>query len=132
LDDLLSANAREENPAAALLPQLNTFYPDLGLHVVAGDAGFGYYSFLHATYQRGAKRVVDLRAHPTDKDKAQWTTRGYDDKGDIYPKSCTSRYCVKLTSSGKCAIIEIAQRRQIGKAILGEIQVPSGHRVTDW
>ena len=81
LDDLLSANAREENPAAALLLQLDTFYPDLGLHVVAGDAGFGYYSFLHAIYQRRAKRVVDLRAHPTDKDKAQWTTRGYDDKG---------------------------------------------------
>jgi hypothetical protein len=81
LDDLLAANAREENPATALLLQLNTFYPDLGLDVVAGDAGFGYYSFLHAIYQRGAKRVVDLRAHPTDKDKAQWTTRGYDDKG---------------------------------------------------
>jgi len=81
LDDLLSANAREENPATALLMQLNTFYPDLGLDVVAGDAGFGYYSFLHAIYQRGAKRVVDLRAHTTDTDKAQWTTRGYDDKG---------------------------------------------------
>ena len=81
LDDLLSANAREENPAAALLMQLNIFYPDLGLDVVAGDAGFGYYSFLHVIYQRGAKRVVDLRAHATDKDKAQWTTRGYDGKG---------------------------------------------------
>ncbi len=32
---------------------------------------------------------------------------------NIYPKSCTSRYCVKLTLSGKCEIIEIAQRRQI-------------------
>ena len=32
---------------------------------------------------------------------------------DIYPKSCTSRYCVKLTSSGKCEIIGIARRRQI-------------------
>jgi hypothetical protein len=81
LDDLLPANAREENPAAALLMQLHTFYPDLGLGVVAGDAGFGYYSFLHTAYQRGAKRVVDLRAHATDTDKAQWTTRGYDDKG---------------------------------------------------
>jgi hypothetical protein len=81
LDDLLSANAREENPAAALLLQLNTFYPDLGLDVVAGDAAFGYYSFLHAIYHCGAKRVVDLRAHSTDTDKAQWTTRGYDDKG---------------------------------------------------
>jgi len=81
LDDLLSANAREENPAAALLMQLSTFYPHLGLDIVAGDAGFGYYSFLHVIYQRGAKRVVDLRAHATDQDKAQWTTRGYDHKG---------------------------------------------------
>ncbi len=32
---------------------------------------------------------------------------------DIYPKSCTSRYCVKLTSSGKCGIMKTAQRRQI-------------------
>ena len=31
---------------------------------------------------------------------------------DIYPKSCTSGYCVKLTSSGKCVIIETAKRRQ--------------------
>ena len=81
LDDLLSANAREENPATALLLQLNIFYPSLGLDVAAGDAGFGYFSFLHAIYQLGAKRVVDLRAHATDKDKAQWTTRGYDNKG---------------------------------------------------
>jgi len=34
-------------------------------------------------------------------------------KVDIYPKSCTSRYCVNLTSSGKCEIIQIAQGRQI-------------------
>ena len=81
LDDFLSANEREENPAAALLLQSRMFYPDLKLETVAGDAGFGYYSFLHATYQLGAKRVIDLRSHSTDKDKAQWTTRGYDDKG---------------------------------------------------
>ncbi len=81
LDDFLSANEREENPAAALLLQLQTFYPDLGLDVVAGDAGLGYYAFLHAAYQLGAKRAVDLRYHSTDKDKVQWTVRGYDDKG---------------------------------------------------
>jgi hypothetical protein len=81
MDDLLSANEREENPSAALLLQLKTFYPDLGLDVVAGDAGLGYYAFLHAAYQLGAKRAVDLRFHSTDKDKSQWTTRGYDDKG---------------------------------------------------
>jgi hypothetical protein len=81
LDDFLPANAREENPAAALLLQLARFYPDLQLDVVAGDAGLGYYSFLHAAYQRGAKRVVDLRADPSDKLKAQWPIRGYNEKG---------------------------------------------------
>lgn len=81
LDDFLSANSREENPSAALLLQLERFYPDLGLEVVSGDAGLGYYAFLHTTYQLGAKRVVDLRADPSDKRNAEWPIRGYDDKG---------------------------------------------------
>lgn len=81
LDDFLSANEREENPAAALLLQLSLFYPDLVVEMVAGDAGLGYYAFLHTCYLLGAKRVVDLRADPCDRDKAQWTVRGYDDKG---------------------------------------------------
>jgi hypothetical protein len=81
LDDFLPANAREENPAAALLLQLQHFYPDLVLGVVAGDSGFGYYAFLHAIYQLGAKRVVDLRADSSDRDKVHWTVRGYDDRG---------------------------------------------------
>jgi hypothetical protein len=42
LDDFRSANEREENPTAALLQQLPSFYPDLQLDTVAGDAGFGY------------------------------------------------------------------------------------------
>jgi hypothetical protein len=81
LDDFLSANQREENPAAALLLQLSLFYPDLVVETVAGDAGLGYYAFLHTCYLLGAKRVVDLRADPSDRSKAQWTERGYDDKG---------------------------------------------------
>jgi hypothetical protein len=81
LDDFLSANAREENPATALLRQLTRFYPDLRIDTVVGDAGFGYAAFLRATYQLGVKRVVDLRADRTDKDFAGWTVRGYDDKG---------------------------------------------------
>ena len=81
LDHFLSANAREENPAAALLLQLCSFYPDLGLGVVAGDAGFGYYAFLHTTYQLGAKRVIDLRRHTADHNEAEWPQRGYDDNG---------------------------------------------------
>jgi hypothetical protein len=81
LDDFLPANAREENPAAALLLQLSLFYPDLVLHTVAGDAGLGYYAFLHACYLLRARRVVDLRADPGDQRKALWVMRGYDDRG---------------------------------------------------
>ena len=82
LDDFLPANAREENPAAALLLQLHHYYPDLHPATVAGDAGFGYDLPLHIIYAHlQARRVVDLRAHPTDQDKSQWPIRGYDSKG---------------------------------------------------
>jgi hypothetical protein len=81
LDDTLSANDREENPSAAELLLLHRFYPDLVLAAAAGDAGLGYYAFLHTSYTLGAKRVVDLRAEPGDQDKPQWTVRGYDDRG---------------------------------------------------
>jgi hypothetical protein len=81
LEDFLAANEREEVPGTALLLQLSLFYPDLRLDAVAGDAGFGYEVFLHTVYTLGAKRVVDLRAHTTDKNKAEWPVRGYDDRG---------------------------------------------------
>jgi hypothetical protein len=82
LDDFLSANDREENPATALLLQLPIFYPDLEIDAVAGDAGLGYEVFLHAVYAKlHARRVVDLRAHPTDQDKTLWPLRGYDHQG---------------------------------------------------
>jgi hypothetical protein len=82
LDDFLPANAREENYSAALLLQLATFYPDLCVDAVAGDAGFGYAVFLSAVYNHlHARRVIDLRAHESDKDKADWLVRRYNDKG---------------------------------------------------
>jgi len=81
LDDFQPANEREENPITALLLQLSTFYPDLRLDTVAGDSAFGYDVVLRTVYQLGAKRVIDLRAHSTDQDKALWPIRGYDDKG---------------------------------------------------
>jgi len=81
-DDFLPANAREENPAAALLAQLPDLYPSLEVDAVAGDAGFGYDLFLSVTYTiLEARRVVDQRSHPTDDDKSLWPVRGYDDKG---------------------------------------------------
>jgi len=81
LQDFQGANEREETTAAALLLQLDRFYPDLQLDAVVGDAGFGFDVFLHTIYHLGARRVVDLRAHETDKDKNLWPVRGYDDRG---------------------------------------------------
>jgi hypothetical protein len=74
LEDFLAANEWEEVPATALL-ELALFYPDPSpgsgqaqrLDAVAADAGLGYHVFLHAAYTLGAKRVVDLRAHSTEK-----------------------------------------------------------------
>ena len=81
LADFRPANDREEVPATALLLQLEQFYPDLNLDAFVGDAGFGYDVVLRTAYHLGAKRVVDLRAHESDRNKAFWPTRGYDDKG---------------------------------------------------
>ena len=81
LADFRPANDREEVPATALLLQLEQFYPDLNLDAFVGDAGFGYDVVLRTVYHLGAKRVVDLRAHESDRAKAFWPTRGYDDKG---------------------------------------------------
>lgn len=81
LDDVRPANEHEDVPSAALLLQLSSCYPDLHVHAVAGDAGFGYDTFLHAVYTLPALRVVDLRRHQTDRDKQLWPTRGYDDLG---------------------------------------------------
>ncbi len=95
LDGFQPANAREENPAAALLRQLTLFYPDLLVDTTAGDAGFGFFAFLHTAYCLGIRRAVDLRADPSDTNKQQWTLRGYDDKGRPI---CTYGYA--LTANG--------------------------------
>ena len=82
LDDFLPANAREDNPVAALLLQLPDFYPDLCVDAAAGDAAFGRDVVLSIVYNHlHARRAIDLYAHDTDKNKALWPERGYDDKG---------------------------------------------------
>jgi hypothetical protein len=82
LDDFLPANQREENFAAALLLQLRTYYPGLSVDTVVGDAGFGYDRFLQVVHRDlNARRAIDLRADKSDRDKASWPVRGYDDKG---------------------------------------------------
>ncbi len=81
-DDFRPANEREELPIAAELRQLASHYPTLHVDTVAGDAGFGYDLILHGVYaELHARRVIDLRAHETDRDKLGWPTRGYDDRG---------------------------------------------------
>jgi hypothetical protein len=81
LNDVRPANQHEDLPGAALLLQLKTHYPDLHVDAVAGDAGFGFDTFLHTVYTLPARRVVDLRRHVTDQDKPLWPTRGYDHCG---------------------------------------------------
>jgi len=82
LDEVLPANHREEGPASTLLQQLAEHYPDLQVDAVAGDAGFGYETFLHTVYQHlQARRVVNLRHHPSDEDPENWVLRGYDARG---------------------------------------------------
>ena len=82
LDDVRPANGHEDIPAAGLLLQLKTHYPDLQVDAVAGDAGFGFEAYLHTVYAAlQACRVIDRRCHETDRDKTQWPTRGYDDHG---------------------------------------------------
>ena len=81
-DDVCAANAYEPYPIAAHLLQLNTVYPILHVEAVTGDANFGHDLILRlAHHHLRARRVIDLRAHETDRDKTQWPLRGYDDKG---------------------------------------------------
>jgi hypothetical protein len=81
-DHVCAANAYEPHPIAAHLLQLATVYPTLHVEAVAGDANFGHELILHLVHHHlRARRVIDLRAHETDRDKTQWPLRGYDDQG---------------------------------------------------
>jgi hypothetical protein len=82
LDDFGPATLSEADHATGLLLQLPTFYPDLHLDAVAGDAAYGYDRPLHLIYRvLHARRLIDLRAHACDQDKPGWVLRGYDDRG---------------------------------------------------
>lgn len=96
MDHFSPASARQEVPFAAQLLQLPSLYPSLHVKDVAGDAAFGYASVLRIVRQDlHARRVIDLRAHQTDRDKALWPLRGYDDQGRPV---CTFGY--PFTSNG--------------------------------
>ncbi len=81
-DHFSAASARQELPFAAQLLQLASRYPSLHVQDVAGDAAFGYSCVLRVVHEvLNARRLIDLRAHPIDRDKVLWPHRGYDDKG---------------------------------------------------
>jgi hypothetical protein len=81
-DDFHPANAPEAPPVVAYYKQLAALYPTLNVDVVSGDAAFGVDAVLSSVYRDlHARRVIDLRAHQTDKDPLNWLDRGYDDKG---------------------------------------------------
>ena len=82
-DDFQPANAPEAPPVAAYYKQLSDWYPSLNVDVVSGDAAFGVDSILSLVHRHlQARRVIDLRAHETDKEPLNWVHRGYDDKGN--------------------------------------------------
>jgi hypothetical protein len=82
MDHFSAASARQEVPFAAQLLQLPSLYPTLHVKDVVGDAAFGYACVLRVVREDlNARRVIDLRAHQSDRDKALWPLRGYDDKG---------------------------------------------------
>jgi len=81
-DAVCAANAYEPHPIAAHLLQLATVYPTLQVDAVAGDANFGHDLILRLVHHHlRARRVIDLRAHETDRDKTHWPLRGYDNRG---------------------------------------------------
>ncbi len=102
-DHFSIANDRQEVPFAAQLLQLASCYPTLRVKDVVGDAAFGYTVVLRVVYKNlRARRVIDLRAHPTDRDRKRWPERGYDDHGRPI---CALGY--RLTSNG----FDFAKRR---------------------
>lgn len=81
-DDFHPANTPEAPPVVAYYKQLSDLYPSLNVDVVSGDAAFGVDSILTVVHRTlHARRVIDLRAHETDKAPLNWIDRGYDDKG---------------------------------------------------
>jgi hypothetical protein len=82
MDAFSPANAAQHTLFAAQLLQLPARYPSLHVTDVAGDAAFGYPCVLRVVHEDiKARRVIDLRAHQTDRNKSLWLHRGYDDTG---------------------------------------------------
>jgi len=78
---LYSANTDERTSFVRRLVGLQAKYPDLAIGEWLDDSGVGYGECLEAIWQLGALRMVDIRAHATDKDPEACLKRGYDGQG---------------------------------------------------
>lgn len=80
-DDLLPANAPEDQAATDLMGEVVPGYRWVNWRFAVADAGEGREPFLSTAYNLGLRRVVGLRQGPGDDDKDEQRLRGYDDKG---------------------------------------------------
>jgi hypothetical protein len=122
VDDFHPANAPEPLPVVAYYKQLSDLYPSLNVDVVSGDAAFGVDAILRVVYRDlHARRVIDLRAHETDKNPLNWVDRGYDDKGcPLCPfgyrllangfdaaRQRRKYFCNRICTQGAAAVIDL-------------------------
>jgi hypothetical protein len=75
------ANTDERSVFAQGLTQLRQRFPNLQIGEWIDDAAIGYGECLESLWQAGALRMVDTRAHPSDRDPARCRYRGYDAHG---------------------------------------------------
>ncbi len=80
-DELLSANAPEDQAATDLMKDVVSDYDWVKWEFAVADAGEGREPFLSTAYELGLRRVVGLRAAEGDRKTEVQALRGYDDKG---------------------------------------------------
>jgi hypothetical protein len=78
---LYPANADERTLFAARVDGLQQAFPTLRIGEWLDDAGVGYGECLDRLWQLGARRLVAIRADPTDRDPVACLQRGYDGHG---------------------------------------------------
>lgn len=80
---LYPANTDERTIFVLELAKLLKRYPSLKIGEWLDDSGVGYEECLNAIWNLGALRMIDIRAHETDKDPEARLRRGYNEYG--YP-----------------------------------------------
>jgi hypothetical protein len=79
--ELYPANTDERTVFAEQVAGLRERFADLAIGEWLDDSGVGFEECLDAIWDLGALRMVDIRAHETDRDPAACRARGYDGQG---------------------------------------------------